>query len=145
MPNYCRYLFKYPSLRLNSVKMCIDQSITKIKKTFCFFYFCKNHLENFILPRFTKSCNLFIIIYVGGLITAACRYCIMQITASDLQFSQCCCCSSLTILKFISLLPQEKYIKVKIKASVKKHILSPSSSNCRTLSIQETFHLDFLN
>lgn len=41
MPNYCRYVFKYPSLRLNSVKMCIDQGIRKIKETSYFIIFVK--------------------------------------------------------------------------------------------------------
>lgn len=45
MPNYCRYLFKYPSLRLNSVKVCIDQGIRKIKKTSYFIIFVKTILK----------------------------------------------------------------------------------------------------
>lgn len=45
MPNYCRYIFKYPSLRLNSVKVCIDQGIRKIKKTSYFIIFVKTILK----------------------------------------------------------------------------------------------------
>lgn len=143
MPNYCRYIFKYPSLRLNSVKVCIDQGIRKIKKTSYFIIFV-NNLEKFILSKITKFCRFFISAYVNGLIIAACMSCMMQITGSDLQFTQCCC-SSPKILGFIFILPQEKYIKVKNKANYRKHILSPSSGNCRILSIQRTYHLDFLN
>lgn len=34
---------------------------------------------------------MFLSTYVGGFITAACICCVMHITASDLQFNQCCC------------------------------------------------------
>lgn len=124
--------------------MCIDQGIRKIKKTSYLIISVKTILKIFILSKFTKSCNFFISTYVNGLITATCMNCMMQITESNLQLSQCCC-SSVKILGFIFILPQEKYIKVKNKANYKEHILSPSTSNCRTASIKRTFHLDFLS
>lgn len=124
--------------------MCIDQGIRKIKKTSYFIISVKTILKIFILSKFKKSCNFFISTYVNGLIIAACMNCMMQITESNLQFSQCSC-SSVKILGFIFILPQEKYIKVKNKANYKEHILSPSTSNCRTVSIKRTFHLDFLS
>lgn len=122
--------------------MCIDQGIRKIKKTSYFIIFVKTILKILYCLNL-QSPVTFSSVLMGMDLTLLLNF-VMQITGGDLQFSQWCC-PSVKILRFISILPQEKYIKVENKANYKEHILSPSSSNCRTLSIQRTFHTDFLN
>lgn len=123
--------------------MCIDQGSRKIKKNSYFIIFVKTIFK--ILYRLDLqtpvTCSS-VLMWVDILLLHACTaWCTsLQATGSSVN-------AVVHHLKFTDLVPfpHKKNMKVKIKASVKEHILSPGSNNCRTLSIQETFYLDFLN